>query len=71
MKEAKIGRAVMDADVFISLTHFKDMRGPDLVVLLKISEWAVVPNARKNGNALLQQTGGRTRRPVCEAMEPV
>ena len=23
MKEAKIGRAVMDADVFISLTHFK------------------------------------------------
>ena len=23
IKEAKIGRAVMDADVFISLTHFK------------------------------------------------
>ena len=23
VKEAKIGRAVMDADVFISLTHFK------------------------------------------------
>ena len=23
VKEAKIGRAVMDADVFVSLTHFK------------------------------------------------
>jgi len=26
IKEAKIGRAIMDADVFISLTHFKGMR---------------------------------------------
>jgi len=26
VKEAKIGRAVMDADVFLSLSHFKDMK---------------------------------------------
>ena len=30
VKEAKIGQAVMDADVFISLTHFKVMRWLDL-----------------------------------------
>ena len=30
VKTAKIGRAVMDADVFISLTHFKGPRGGGL-----------------------------------------
>lgn len=28
VKNAKIGRAVMDADVFISLTHLRDMKRP-------------------------------------------
>ena len=38
---AKIGRAVMDADIFICLTHFKG-HGNKLVsaVLSRISEWA-------------------------------
>ena len=33
VKEAKIGRAIMDADVFISLTHFKghEMTGLSLI----------------------------------------
>ena len=35
---AKIGRAVMDADVFISLT--RDMRQPVLAAQLRTSEWA-------------------------------
>ena len=29
-KTAKIGRAIMDADVFISLSHFKGLRGDRL-----------------------------------------
>lgn len=32
VKEARIGHAIMDADVFITLTLLKDMRWPDLVV---------------------------------------
>lgn len=40
VKEAKIGRAVMDADVFISLSHFKDMRRQDSAAASRISEWA-------------------------------
>ena len=32
VKEAKIGRAVMDADVFVSLTHFKGHEQADGVL---------------------------------------
>ena len=39
IKEAKIGRAVMDADVFISLTHFKGQS--------KTLAWAAVPVPEK------------------------
>lgn len=53
----------MDADVFISLTHFKGHEGAGFGGALKISEWAVVP-VPENGNALLRQTGGRPE-PVC------
>ena len=47
VKEAKIGHAIMDADVFISLNHFKghslrDTRWQDSEVPLKISEWDAV-----------------------------
>ncbi len=57
VKNAKIGRAIMDADVFISLNHFKghetvgiiskDMKRWALAVLLKISVWAAVPERAK------------------------
>lgn len=40
VKNAKIGRAVMDADVFISLTHFKGHEEAGFGGCLKISAWA-------------------------------
>lgn len=36
----KIGRAIMDADIFISLTHFKGHEATGFGVPLKISAWA-------------------------------
>lgn len=36
----KIGRAIMDADIFISLTHFKGHESTGLAVPSKISAWA-------------------------------
>ena len=46
VKAAKIGRAVMDADVFISLTHFKG----HLAEPLKISVWDAVPVQEKQSS---------------------
>lgn len=44
VKEAKIGRAVMDADIFITLNHFKGHEKlPALAERLRISAWAAVP----------------------------
>ena len=43
VKEAKIGHAIMDADVFISLTHFKGHEMAGFGGALKISVWAAVP----------------------------
>ena len=63
VKEAKIGRAVMDADVFISLTHFKGHEGRIWRCFKKYWNGLWFP-CRKNGNALLRQTGGRPE-PVC------
>lgn len=54
VKEAKIGQAVMDADVFISLTHFKVMRWLDLEVLSRILEWDVVPE-RVRWNSIVME----------------
>ena len=42
IKEAKIGRAIMDADVFISLTHFKGHEMTGFGGAIKISVWDVV-----------------------------
>ncbi|MFR3923291.1 MAG: DUF362 domain-containing protein [Dysosmobacter welbionis] len=43
VKSAKIGRAVMDADVFISLTHFKGHEQAGTGGALKTSAWAAAP----------------------------
>lgn len=43
VKTAKIGRAVMDADVFISLTHFKGHEMTGFGGAIKISAWAAAP----------------------------
>ena len=40
VREAKIGRAIMDADVFISLNHFKGHEAAGFGGALKISAWA-------------------------------
>ena len=42
VKEAKIGKALMDADIIISLNHLKGMKRQALAELLKISAWAAV-----------------------------
>ncbi len=47
VKNAKIGRAIMDADVFISLNHFKGMRRRASAVLSKTSVWAAAPERSK------------------------
>ena len=39
VKEARIGHAIMDADIFISLAHFK----PALAARSRTSAWAAVP----------------------------
>ena len=39
-KTAKIGRAIMDADVLISLTHFKGTSPPGLAAPSRTSAWA-------------------------------
>lgn len=39
VKEAKIGKAIMDADVFISLTHFKGHEMTGFGGCIKISAW--------------------------------
>lgn len=41
VQNAKIGRAVMDADVFISLAHFKGHESTGFGGAIKISAWAV------------------------------
>ncbi|MFQ9701382.1 MAG: DUF362 domain-containing protein [Enterocloster clostridioformis] len=44
VKEAKIGRAIMDADIIISLTHFKGHGGNRiLAVPLRTWAWAAAP----------------------------
>lgn len=43
IQTAKIGRAIMDADIFISLTHFKGHESTVLAAQLKTSEWDAVP----------------------------
>lgn len=43
VKEAKIGRAIMDADVFITLSHFKGHEATGFGGALKTSAWAAVP----------------------------
>ena len=49
IKSAKIGRAVMDADIFISLTHFKGHEMTGFGGAIKTSVWAAVPApARKS-----------------------
>lgn len=47
IKEAKIGRAIMDANVFISLTHFKGHENTGFGGTLKILEWVQVHVAEK------------------------
>lgn len=44
----------MDADVFISLTHFKVMRWLDLEVLSRILEWDVVPELVRWNNIVME-----------------
>ena len=39
-KEAYIGRAVMDADIIISLNHFRDMSRPASAERSRTLEWA-------------------------------
>ena len=43
LKEAKIGRAIMDADVFISLTHFKGHEMTASAAPSRTSAWAAAP----------------------------
>lgn len=61
VKEAKIGRAIMDADVFISLTHFKGHEMTGFVAeLSKTSVWAAVPEPeRKTSTAAANHTLSR------------
>lgn len=47
VKAAKIGRAVMDADVFISLTHFKGHESTGFGGAIKISVWAAAPEPER------------------------
>ena len=47
VQEAKIGTAIMDADVFISLNHFKGHEATGFGGALKILEWAAVPVPEK------------------------
>ena len=49
VKEAKIGRAVMDADVFISLSTSKAMNPPVSAAQSRTSAWAAAPaQAKRN-----------------------
>lgn len=50
IKEAKIGRAVMDADVFISLTHFKGHEMTGFAAPLKTSVWDAAPARAKRSS---------------------
>ena len=52
VKNAKIGRAIMDADVFISLNHFKGHERRASAVLSKISVWAADPEPVKWNSTL-------------------
>ncbi len=47
VKAAKIGRAVMDADVFISLTHFKGHESTGFGGAIKISVWAAAQSRKR------------------------
>lgn len=47
VKNAKIGRAIMDADVFISLNHFKGHETVGFGGAIKISVWAAAPERAK------------------------
>ena len=53
IEKAKIGRAVMDADVFISLTHFKGHETTGFGGTIRISEWDVVPEPVRRISILL------------------
>ena len=52
VKNAKIGRAIMDADVFISLNHSRGMKRRASAVLSKISVWAADPEPVKWNSTL-------------------
>ncbi len=62
VKEAKIGRAVMDADVFISLTHFKghEMTGFGGAIK-KYRVWGCGLPGRKGRTAQRRKTYDRSR----------
>ncbi len=56
VKEAKIGRAVMDADVFISLSHFKGHECTGFGGALKKYRYGLRLPCGKNGNAQCRKT---------------
>ncbi len=58
VKAAKIGRAIMDADIFISLSHFKGHERPALAALSRTWAWAAVPPGQ-DGAARRRQAEGR------------
>jgi|GEM_PF-1936642 len=75
VKNAKIGRAVMDADVFISLTHFKGHEEAGFGGCLKNIGMGLRQPCRQDGTAQCRQAprGGETLhrlRPVPEDMRP-
>lgn len=61
VKEAKIGSAIMDADVFISLTHFKGHETAGFGGTIKKYRYGMWLESRKNGAALRRKTKCRNR----------
>ena len=58
VKEAKIGRAIMDADVFISLNHFKGHEATGFGGALKNIRHGLRLESRKDGAAQWRQDAG-------------
>ena len=63
VKEAKIGRAVMDADVFVSLTHFKGHEQAGMGGVLKTSAWAAEAG-RARWSSTTPESPSSRRRPA-------
>lgn len=61
IQTAKIGRAVMDADILISMTHFKGHENTGFGGTLKNIGMGCDP-AGENGNAFLWETLGKGRK---------